>query len=87
MGFEHLIRKLDASQQRNRLVGFGFAVSGNPFACSPEIEEQLVRICQEAVLNALWAAPDTTGRAGRIARGLPHDDTLELLEAHERLSR
>ena len=34
-------------------VGFGFAVSGNPFACSPEIEEQLVRICQEAVLNAL----------------------------------
>src|SRR3954453_1377587 len=29
---------------------------------------------QEAVLNALWHAADTTGRDGRTVRGLPHDD-------------
>ena len=34
-------------------VGFGFTVVGTPFPCPPETEEQLVRICQEAVLNAV----------------------------------
>jgi hypothetical protein len=37
------------------------------------------------VLNALWAAVDTTGRDGRLARALPHHETLELLERHGRL--
>jgi D-aminopeptidase len=36
---------------------------------------------EEAVLNALWAAPDVEGRAGRVVRGLPHDEVLELLRA------
>ena len=36
---------------------------------------------EEAVLNALWAAPDVQGREGRIVRGLPHDELLELLRA------
>ena len=31
------------------------------------------------MLNALWAAPDVTGRGGRFAPGLPHDAVLELL--------
>jgi D-aminopeptidase len=40
---------------------------------------------EEAVLNALWAAPDVAGRDGRVARGLPHDDLLGLLREHHRL--
>ena len=35
----------------------------------------------EAVLNAMWAAPDVEGRGGRVVRGLPHDQVLELLRA------
>ncbi|MDQ2983652.1 MAG: P1 family peptidase [Actinomycetota bacterium] len=42
---------------------------------------------EEAVVNALWAAGDMTGREGRIVRGLPHDDVLQLLEQHDRLER
>jgi D-aminopeptidase len=45
-----------------------------------------VEATEEAVLNALWAAPEVTGRAGRIARGLPHDDVLELLRVAGRLA-
>jgi D-aminopeptidase len=40
---------------------------------------------EEAVLNALWAAPDVRGRRDRTARGLPHDDVLALLRAAGRL--
>jgi len=36
---------------------------------------------EEAVLNAIWAAPDVVGREGRLVRGLPHDEVLELLRA------
>ena len=43
-----------------------------------------VEATEEAVLNALWAAPDVTGRAGRVVRGLPHDAVLDLLRAHGR---
>jgi D-aminopeptidase len=42
---------------------------------------------EEAVLNAIWAAPDVAGRAGRIARGLPHGDVLALLREHGRAGR
>jgi D-aminopeptidase len=40
---------------------------------------------EEAVLNALWAAPTVTGRGGRTVAGLPHANVLELLDAHGRL--
>jgi D-aminopeptidase len=40
---------------------------------------------EEAVLNALWAAPDVTGRDGRLARGLPHEPVLALLREQGRL--
>ena len=40
---------------------------------------------EEAVLNTLWAAGDVTGRGGRVAPGLPHEDVLELLRAHGRI--
>jgi D-aminopeptidase len=41
---------------------------------------------EEAVLNALWAAPDVTGREGRLVPGLPHDEVLALLRESGRLS-
>jgi D-aminopeptidase len=41
--------------------------------------EATVEATEEAVVNALWAAPDVTGREGRVERGLPHDDVLALL--------
>jgi D-aminopeptidase len=44
-----------------------------------------VDAAEEAVLNALWYAEDTTGRAGRVVRALPHDAVLELLSTHRRL--
>jgi D-aminopeptidase len=46
-----------------------------------------VDAAEEAVLNALWAATDTTGRDGRIVRALPHDDVVDLLTTHRRLGR
>jgi D-aminopeptidase len=45
-----------------------------------------VEATEEAVLNALWAAPDVAGRDGRVVPGLPHDTVLELLRAHGRIA-
>ena len=50
-----------------------------------DVFEAAVDATEEAVLNALWAAPEVAGREGRIGRALPHDDVLELLAAHGRL--
>ena len=44
-----------------------------------------VEATEEAVLNALWAAVDTSGREGRVVRALPHEPVLELLGRHGRL--
>jgi D-aminopeptidase len=45
-----------------------------------------VEATEEAVLNALWAAPDVMGREGRVVRGLPHDEVLELLRERHALA-
>jgi D-aminopeptidase len=50
-----------------------------------DLFEATVEATEEAVLNALWAAPEISGRDGRIAPALPHDDVLALLEQHGRL--
>jgi D-aminopeptidase len=50
-----------------------------------DVFEAVVDATEEAVLNALWAASEVTGREGRMGRALPHDDVLELLTAHGRL--
>jgi D-aminopeptidase len=50
-----------------------------------ELFAATVEATEEAVVNALWAAPDVVGREGRLAPGIPHDDVLELLRAHGRL--
>jgi len=39
---------------------------------------------EEAVLSALWAAVDTTGREGRLVPALPHDEVLALLDGRGR---
>jgi len=48
--------------------------------------EATVEATEEAVLNALWAAPDVIGRDGHVEHGLPHDEVLELLRAHGALA-
>ena len=50
-----------------------------------DVFEAVVDATEEAVLNALWAAPEVVGREGRVGPALPHDDVLELLAAHGRL--
>ena len=50
-----------------------------------DVFEAVVDATEEAVLNALWAAPEVTGKSGRIAPALPHDDVLALLAEHGRL--
>jgi D-aminopeptidase len=52
-----------------------------------DVFEAVVDATEEAVLNALWAAPEVVGREGRVAPALPHDDVLALLAAHGLLSR
>ena len=50
-----------------------------------ELFTATVEATEEAVLNALWAAPDVVGREGRVAPGIPHDDVLALLRQHGRI--
>jgi D-aminopeptidase len=52
-----------------------------------ELFSATVEATEEAVLNALWAAPDVVGREGRLAPGIPHDDVLDLLRAHGRVGQ
>ena len=51
-----------------------------------EIFPAVIDATEEAVLNALWAAPDVAGRDGRLVRGIPHDEVLALLRSHGRLA-
>jgi D-aminopeptidase len=50
-----------------------------------DVFEAVVDATEEAVLNALWAAPEVVGREGRVGHALPHDAVLELLDRHGRL--
>jgi D-aminopeptidase len=50
-----------------------------------EVFAATVDATEEAVLNALWAAVDTTGREGRVVEALPHEPVLELLARNGRL--
>ena len=58
-----------------------------PDADLNDVFEAVVDATEEAVLNALWAAPEVVGREGRVGRALPHDDVLALLEEHGRVVR
>jgi D-aminopeptidase len=58
-----------------------------PDADLNDVFEAAVDATEEAVLNALWAAPEVTGREGRVGHALPHDDVLALLATHGRLDR
>ena len=71
-------------------IFLGFSTSPEPATVEGRDLDPLfaatVEATEEAVLNALWAAPDVTGREGRLERGLPHDEVLELLRAHGALA-
>ncbi len=62
-------------------------VEGVPDGVLDGLFQATVEATEAAVLNALWAAVDTPGRLGRVARALPHDAVLELLERRGRLRR
>jgi D-aminopeptidase len=66
-----------------------FATSNDRSTPDTELDplfEAAVDATEEAVLNALWAAPDVEGYKGRIERGLPHDAVLKLLREHRALA-
>jgi D-aminopeptidase len=70
-------------------VAFSTAAAGSapvPGGSLDGLFTATVEATEEAVLNALWAAVDTTGRQGRVARALPHEPTLALLERQGRLA-
>jgi L-aminopeptidase/D-esterase-like protein len=50
-----------------------------------ELFEAVVQSVEEAILNALFAATDMTGRDGNTAYALPHDKLRALLHKHGRL--
>jgi D-aminopeptidase len=68
-------------------VAFSTARGTTSDSMLDEIFEAAVDATEEAVLNALWAAPTVTGRDGRTVEGLPHEACLELLRAYGRLER
>jgi D-aminopeptidase len=51
-----------------------------------DVFEAVVDATEEAVLNALWAAPEVVGRERRVGAALPHDDVLAILADHGRLA-
>ena len=60
-------------------------VTDVPDSALNDVFEAVVDATEEAVLNALWAAPEVVGREGRVGHALPHDEVLELLDRHGRL--
>src|SRR5262249_55428761 len=63
------LREAALRMTAGQAIGFDFAVCGTPFAAPPETEEQLIRICQEAVLNAIRHA-----NASRVRIELLYED-------------
>ncbi len=62
-------------------------LAGVPESALNDVFEAVADTTEEAVLNALWAAPEVVGRDGRVGHALPHDAVLEILGAHGRLRR
>jgi D-aminopeptidase len=60
-------------------------VADHPDDALNDVFEAVVDATEEAVVNALWAAPEVVGREGRVGHALPHDDVLALLARHGRL--
>jgi D-aminopeptidase len=63
-------------------IFLAFATAGSGAVADQELDplfQAAIDATEEAVLNALWAAVDTTGREGRVVRALPHAEVLQLL--------
>jgi D-aminopeptidase len=65
----------------------GAAQEQTPADVLNEIFAATVEATEEAVLNALWAAPEVRGRGDNVVPALPHDEVLGLLRSHARLGR
>ena len=74
-----------AGRRRREERSARIAVEAVPDAALNPLFTATVDATEEAVLNALWAAPEVTGRDGNVAPALRHDTVLELLEAHGRI--
>jgi D-aminopeptidase len=61
-------------------------LGGVPRAALDGLFSAAVDATEEALVSALWSAETVTGREGRVAPALPHDDVLGLLERHGRLA-
>jgi D-aminopeptidase len=64
--------------------------SGYPLASIEQVDldpllQAASEATEEAIVNALFAAVDTTGRDGHVVRALPIDRALAVLERHHRL--
>ena len=68
------IRQMAAKQTQGTAVTFAIAVSGTPRACSARVRQQLLRIAQEGVVNAIRHA-----QAGHIRIELSYDDAAVTL--------
>jgi D-aminopeptidase len=66
--------------------GSRLTVEAVPDEALDEAFAAAVEATEEAVVNALFAAPTTTGRDGRVAPGLPREPVLELLRRAGRLA-
>jgi D-aminopeptidase len=66
-------------------VAFSTSDGAVPDTELDDVFQATVDATEEAVLNALWAATDETGRDGIVFRALPHGDVLELLRAAARI--
>jgi len=66
-------------------VAFSTAQAASPGTDLDPLFAATVDATEEAVLNALWAAEEMTGRAGRVVQALPHGPVLDLLRSHGRL--
>lgn len=84
-GSGEIFLALSTGSRRPRATGSRETVETVPDESLDELFHATVEAAEEAVVNALWAAVDTTGRMERVARALPHADTLELLRAARRL--
>ena len=71
------------------------ALSGGPYASAEFLEngsmdplfQATVQATEEAIVNALIAARDMTGEAGRYAKAIPHAELVRLLKKYGRYAK
>lgn len=77
-GLSAALRDVGAHATAATGVGFTFTTTGEPHPCAPEVEEQLLRIGQEAVLNAIRHA-----HPSEVHMNLQYDDSSVVLRIRD----